>query len=486
MKELLRFALLAAALACCVMRSSAQSYVLLGWNDLGMHCANQDFSRMAVLPPFNNIYAQLIVKTTGQTPRVATNGYFIEYSIPGNTYSVGKTNFWTYAQRLFGLAQPLPDNIGLTGKGLTGKLDRQDNYFCARGIPVTPFPDTSLAAEDPFQLIHLVARDSLSGAIVATTDVVIPVSNELSCVQSGCHASEQSIVNNHPAVDGYATSGPILCATCHADNALGMPGATGVMPMSEAMHHQHANLNLPRTLGTCYKCHPGPRTQCLRDVMSSADAMDPMICEDCHGTLDMVAHSISHDRRPWLDEPKCGSTDCHGSMYAEEPGKLYRESKAHGGLFCAACHNSPHAILPSREANDNLQTIRLQGEAGTLKQCIVCHDQDPTGPGPHEDVATTVAAPDNAVPRTDQLMQNYPNPFNPTTTIAFTLAEDGPVTLKVFDMLGRDVATLIDGGLKAGAVHSVRFNAAGLPSGMYCCRLQTRTGLFMRKLMLLK
>ena len=92
---------------------TAQSYVLVGWNDLGMHCANKDFSKIAILPPFNNIYAQLIKKTPGQIPQVITSGVIVEYNIPGNTYSVGKTNFWTYAQQLFGLPQPLPDNIGL-------------------------------------------------------------------------------------------------------------------------------------------------------------------------------------------------------------------------------------------------------------------------------------------------------------------------------------------------------------------------------------
>jgi hypothetical protein len=42
----------------------AQQYILIGWNDLGMHCANKDFSKIAVLPPFNNVYAQLICSWT--------------------------------------------------------------------------------------------------------------------------------------------------------------------------------------------------------------------------------------------------------------------------------------------------------------------------------------------------------------------------------------------------------------------------------------
>src|SRR5689334_24691480 len=89
----------------------SQEYILLGWNDLGMHCSNKDFSKMAVLPPYNNVFAQLILKQNGQLPQIVNTGYTVEYSIPGNTYSVGKTNFWTYAQVLFGLPSPLPNNI---------------------------------------------------------------------------------------------------------------------------------------------------------------------------------------------------------------------------------------------------------------------------------------------------------------------------------------------------------------------------------------
>ena len=150
-----------------------------------MHCANKNFSKVVVLPPYNNIFGQLVKKTAGQYPQLITTGYKIEYNIPGNTYSAGKTDFWTYAQTLFSLANPLPANIGLTGKGLTGQLDMMDNYFKADGIPVTPFQDNNLTTESPFQLIHLVAREISSNTILATTDVVIPVSNEVGCVQSG-------------------------------------------------------------------------------------------------------------------------------------------------------------------------------------------------------------------------------------------------------------------------------------------------------------
>jgi hypothetical protein len=91
-----------------------------------------------------------------------------------------------------------------------------------------------------------------------------------------------------------------------------------------------------------------------------------------------------------------------------------------------------------------------------------------------------------AVPKVFALSQNYPNPFNPSTTIEFTLAEDSHISLKVFDMMGREVATLINQDLRAGEPHSVIFNASRLASGMYFYRLETEKSSLVKKLMLLK
>ncbi|NNF03086.1 MAG: T9SS type A sorting domain-containing protein [Rhodothermales bacterium] len=87
---------------------------------------------------------------------------------------------------------------------------------------------------------------------------------------------------------------------------------------------------------------------------------------------------------------------------------------------------------------------------------------------------------DPTLPQTVTLEQNYPNPFNPATTIRFSLPESRPVHLRVFDMLGRHIATLADGVLPAGQ-HEVAFEAGSLSSGLYLYRLdaggtsQTRT-----------
>ncbi|MGE5620947.1 MAG: T9SS type A sorting domain-containing protein [archaeon] len=83
------------------------------------------------------------------------------------------------------------------------------------------------------------------------------------------------------------------------------------------------------------------------------------------------------------------------------------------------------------------------------------------------------------------LLQNYPNPFNPATQISFQVPEGSNVTLRVFDMLGKEIATLVDEFKSAGS-HTVQFNASNLPSGMYIYQLRAGTHNSMRKMMLLK
>ncbi len=69
------------------------------------------------------------------------------------------------------------------------------------------------------------------------------------------------------------------------------------------------------------------------------------------------------------------------------------------------------------------------------------------------------------------LSQNYPNPFNPSTKITFSLAADSKVSLKIFDVLGQEVASLINQDLTAG-VHNYDFNATGINSGVYFYRIE--------------
>jgi len=365
--------------------STTDQYLVIAWNDLGMHCANLEFANMCILPPYNNQKVHVIRKGDETRPPMAmkgTSGIYVTYEIPGNTYSAGKTNFWDYAYHLFGVT--LAPNIGLTGVGLAGTMVKNDtlNYQVVEGIPNTAYPDATLNTPDPYQLT-LIKAYSPEGTLLASTQSVIPVSHEINCVSSGCHNSEMAILQKHESVQGFNIADkPILCANCHSDNALGAPGKPGVPPFSQVIHEKHGEFIKSGTTTDCYKCHPGPNTQCWRDVMHTTTGAITK-CQDCHGSVYNVGKTIENGRKAWLQEPSCGSANCHGPQYAEEPGKLFRNSKGHGGLFCSTCHNSPHAILPTTEPRDNLQNIALQGFAGTLSQCSVCHGYTPTGPGPH-------------------------------------------------------------------------------------------------------
>lgn len=362
-------------------------YVVLTWNDLGMHCYNRDFQDLAVLPPYNTLWAQVVLRA--DPPQIVTGGITVEYSFPQNTYSVGKSNFWDYDVSLFGV--DLPDNIGLTGKGLAGEMDLHGDHFAADGIPLTEYNDGDHNTRVPYQLAEIVVKD-LNGNELARNTVVAPVSTEMRC--DNCHYDgafdistgriETNILSLHddenqseypPGHTGpLMDRRPILCAECHASNALAAPGVAGIPNLSEAMHEKHKE-EVPDTTAGCYNCHPGPDTKCLRDVMS---AQYGMTCIDCHGTM----LRVSQNPNPWLIEPRCD--DCHDDAGYEQDQALYRMSKGHSGIYCEACHDSTHAIALSAQPEDAIKFINLQGHTGTLTACTACHLTTPTSGGPHQ------------------------------------------------------------------------------------------------------
>jgi hypothetical protein len=97
--------------------------------------------------------------------------------------------------------------------------------------------------------------------------------------------------------------------------------------------------------------------------------------------------------------------------------------------------------------------------------------------------ATPLSAPESAADYA--LEQNYPNPFNPTTQIRFTLAEAGPVRLAIYNLLGQQLAELVNSSMSAGP-HSVYFTATNLPTGLYLYRLEAGEFVAQRKMILMK
>jgi len=454
------------------------AWTLVGYNNLGMHCMDSDYSVFSILPPYNTIHAQLTDPSGRLVRDPAITGITVTYQAVAdpagstNTTSQNKTNYWSYVSALFGAS--LTVDQGLAGHPMPGianvpqamTWDAAESWWIALGIPITPYDDTM--TKNAYPMFHLVARDA-TGTVLATTDIVLPVSDEMDC--RACHASGSepaarpsigwawngsgekdyrfnillkhderfqsgTIYQNAARAVGYSTAGlfptvttygkPILCASCHASEALGTGGQMGVAPLTSSVHAMHArvldptngqSLDASTNRTACYRCHPGAATKCLRGAMGKAVAADgtmAMQCQSCHGSMSRVGDS---SRTGWLNEPSC--QNCHTGPATHNNGQirytnafdpvtgaprvaadptfatnpdtplpgvdLYRFSHGHGTVACESCHGSTHAEFPSAHVNDNVQSRSIQGHVGMIVDCDTCHVTQPvtaTG-GPH-------------------------------------------------------------------------------------------------------
>lgn len=368
--------------------ANTMPYVVLAWNDLGMHCLNPSYDQAVILPPYNTVWAQVIKR--GNPPEIVTAGLTVEYRIVGNTYSYGKglaargenfSQFWDNAPALFGVTLAHDTGLNLEDpavhNGLSGALLLKGDHFQVNGIPVTPVDDADLW--DPYQVAEVTVKSG--GNTIAQTRATVPTSDEIHCAR--CHGTAVvgafvDILQKHDQLHSttLAAHAPVLCGdgTCHSSPALGQsaPGAQGYL--SAVIHGAHADRG-----ALCTDCHPGAVTQCNRSLAHTAPDGH---CTTCHGSLAQVAASIEGGRVPWVEEPKCVS--CHtGVQGVDTADLLYRNAKGHGAVYCAACHDSPHAMYPSRLAADNYQPIQYQSRAKTIGSCGVCHG-DSRGAGASE------------------------------------------------------------------------------------------------------
>jgi photosystem II stability/assembly factor-like uncharacterized protein len=143
------------------------------------------------------------------------------------------------------------------------------------------------------------------------------------------------------------------------------------------------------------------------------------------------------------------------------------------GLTWSAAFSGTTNNLASVHFSDN-HIGTIVGEKGTILRT-----SSPESP------VTAIAEPSVSPPRSFALAQNYPNPFNPTTAISYQLAAVSAVTLRVYDILGREIATLVDGVQQAGH-HSVRWDASLFTSGVYFYQLATDDFVETKKMLLVK
>ncbi len=462
-------------LAASPFQGPTAKYKVLAWNDLGMHCMDSDYSVFSILPPFNTVRAQ-VVDPNGKllkSPGSLRLTYEAVRDPRGsrNLSSKGKTNFWQFSKALFG--GPSTPDKGLKGFNMPGPSNTPqsmahipaEHVFHAEGIPLTPYDEGKHKRTYP--MFRISVRDA-NGGVLGSTDVVLPISDEMDC--SLCHGSGSlpaalpkagwvhdpnfdrdyrlNILRLHDEKQagnskfktalqnaGYSSKGlfdtvvsvkkPILCAACHASNALPGTGMPGIPALTTVLHGKHAKVIDPLTgksmdsssnRSSCYRCHPGSETRCLRGAMGGAVSTSgqlAMQCQDCHGNMSKVADP---KRQGWLNEPSC--QNCHSGTATVNRGQirytsafdsngnprvpadrtfatndntpktglnLYRFSKGHKGLQCEACHGSTHSVYPSTHTNDNIQNKNFQGHEGTVSDCSACHAKTPktsTG-GPH-------------------------------------------------------------------------------------------------------
>ncbi len=357
-----------------VAGATSAQYVVFAWNDLGMHCLNPSYDTAVILPPYNTVWAQVVKR--GNPPQVVTAGLTVEYRMLNNTTSSNKGafgQFWQYVQRLFGVSLAPDTGLNLEDpaihNGLAGTMLAKGDHFQVNGIPVTPIDDSNVS--NPYQIVEVTVKDG-NGTVVAGTRATVPTSDEINCAK--CHNGNSNpfldILQKHDTREGtnLVNQRPVLCASCHGSPVLGQSGrGSAGKYLSEAIHGFHANLG-----AACYDCHPGNTAKCNRSLAHTAGDGN-CTNANCHGTMAAVATSVSNGIRiPWVNEPKCAT--CHTGVAEVDTGTtLYRNAIGHGGMYCAGCHGSPHAMVPSSQASDNYQALQYQGKAKSISSCGACH-----------------------------------------------------------------------------------------------------------------
>ena len=408
------------------------STVVLAANDLGMHCMDREFSIFSILPPFNVVNAQVVGHDADGNPALLDDlDVDVRYAAAAdasgsiNSYSTRKTDFWLYANSLFGAS--LVNGEGLTGLFMPADDPRNrgaqpmayilaSDGFRAEGIPITPTDDGNRS--NPYPLMEVSAHNKQTGQQIGSLKVVVPVATETDC--QSCHRnggvgsaprgiispdtdleiqSKRNILKLHDAVQGTTllTSTPVLCAGCHYSPALDLAGTgpsgnqVGKPTFSKVMHSYHGNLTsggqplFPANITSCYQCHPGKDTQCQRGAMKTGG----MGCIDCHGGMLAVGGDFpllaggsidgtndNKPRRPWKDLPRCQS--CHsGDALSNLTGAANVVPSSSGIRLAQAYRTGDPSASPLLSTNkrfaeeDNTLYRFSKGHGGV--RCENCH-----------------------------------------------------------------------------------------------------------------
>ena len=156
-----------------------------------------------------------------------------------------------------------------------------------------------------------------------------------------------------------------------------------------------------------------------------------------------------------------------------------------GGSDVAGVYVSTNRGTSWTSANDGLKDLEIVSITVLGSNLYVGTLREGVWRRPLTELITSLRQDSSVLAFRFTLKQNFPNPFNPTTVITYQLSAVSKVTLRVYDVLGREIKELVNDRESAG-VHSVRFNASNLPSGVYLYRLQAGNYSDTKKLLLLK
>jgi len=417
-------------------------HVVLAFNDLGMHCADLASYPMSILPPFNTLNAHLIRKpaSTGQDPVIVDDvGSELRYSAASNPNDpvgsgsitstsqnfplgaqlrdaqVRKTDFWdgfamsgsTIASLLFPGLNPVPDeglqtldnpDHGRFMPGITAPYVANDpqsfgafitakKWFTAQGIPMTAVDDRG--RPNSYPIVRVQAIDTAAGAVLATTDAVVPTSTEVDC--RDCHtlggvgadpaarvggpvfvaadspdridvetAAKRNVMLLHDYEHGttlVADGQPVLCASCHRSNALAEVGGPAGDPLRDSMSHaQH---------GFHGRLQVDASGALIRDVQGDPVLIDPLNPQPNEQLLIPTSTTDPMEANCFL---------CH-------PGKItqcFRGAMFTAGEKCVNCHGGMLAV----GGEFPLQTGQVRTPWNDEPKCGSCHTgngSDPVG-----------------------------------------------------------------------------------------------------------
>jgi len=336
------------------------THQVLAFNDLGMHCADLDYSTFVILPPFNVVHSQIIER--GSIPRIqnisevhvsyravkdATGS--INSTSQNQAGAVEKTNFWdinpdtgnTYVFELFGLNPP-PDEGLVFGQRMPGILnpytandpqrfnhfDSDKEWFAADGVPILPIDNAGQL--NAYPLIRVSATNPDTGKTLASLDVVLPVASEADC--QNCHSAGEVAAPAASPIDF------ILPDDINDPNSVLQAAKHNILALHDDKHDTRL---LNETPVLCAGCH----YSAALDLAGTGPAGEQIDNDTMSGVM--------HGHHGQLTDPDTGErlfpTDgtLEETFYQCHPGKVtkcLRGAMGGAGIECKDCHGSMLAV----------------------------------------------------------------------------------------------------------------------------------------------